>query len=283
MTTNQRESFMPRVFISHASDDKKIAEEFTTMFTKKNIKSFDANLDILSGENWEEKLLEEINKSDELLLILSPNSIKSNWVMIEVGAAWTLGKPITPATLYVKLESVPEPIKKFQVVPIEATLAREKLVEDIANRVYSKTKTRSIVKNGAFEGIWHEYNYSTMNGVAIFRHELWKIDINSQNQRRITTKTVSPMISDLKYEGFIEDKGNCLLSTLKGVSHEEYYQVRFPKIIPTGNDVIFVPAIGENFDHNVRFYVLLLSRKELTDEEAREMLRSKPIKYDIDS
>jgi hypothetical protein len=125
----------PCIFISHASEDSEIANEFASMFREKGIMTFVANVDILAGTNWEKKLKEEIYKSDELLLILSPESENSNWVMIEVGAAWILGETITPAVMYTNVNSIPEPIKKFQAKPIKTSSQRKNLVEDIAKRV----------------------------------------------------------------------------------------------------------------------------------------------------
>ena len=58
--------------------------------------------------------------------------------MIEVGAAWALGKSITPAILYGDWQSAPEPIKKFQAKKITTFLARQELVEVIAKRIYSE-------------------------------------------------------------------------------------------------------------------------------------------------
>ena len=128
----------PYIFISHTTADSGIAKEFADMLAKRNIKTFVANLDILSGTNWDKKLKEEIYKSDELLLILSPKSLKSKWVMIEVGAAWILEKHITPAILYANENSIPEPIKKFQAKNILTTSEREKIVDDIALRYVGK-------------------------------------------------------------------------------------------------------------------------------------------------
>lgn len=128
------------IFISHATKDHELAEEFAKLFEKEKIKSFVANIDILPGSDWCEQLREKLYKSDELLLILSPESIKSEWVMIEVGAAWALNKIITPAVLYVDITSAPEPIKRFQAYNITTISAKKKLVENIANRIYNRSR-----------------------------------------------------------------------------------------------------------------------------------------------
>jgi hypothetical protein len=128
----------PCIFISHASEDSEIAKEFASMFEKRRIESFVANFNVFAGADWNNQVKEEIYKSDELLLILSPDAMKSNWVLIEVGAAWILGKPITPAVMYTDLNTVPEPIKKFQAKPILTNSQRESVVDNIVKRVYKE-------------------------------------------------------------------------------------------------------------------------------------------------
>lgn len=124
----------PNIFISYANEDHELAEEFAELLTELKIKTFVANIDILPGTDWYNKLRDEIHKADELLLIVSPKSVNSSWVMIEIGAAWALGKRITPALLYENVDDVPEPIKRFQAQKIITISQRRKLVEIIAQR-----------------------------------------------------------------------------------------------------------------------------------------------------
>jgi len=49
-----------------------------------------------AGEDWEPKLRDEIAQSDVFMVLLSPASLASKWVLHELGAAWALKKPIIP-------------------------------------------------------------------------------------------------------------------------------------------------------------------------------------------
>src|SRR5207245_1644073 len=49
-----------------------------------------------AGEDWTPKLREEIARSDVFVVLLSPASVRSDWVLQELGAAWGLNKPIVP-------------------------------------------------------------------------------------------------------------------------------------------------------------------------------------------
>jgi predicted peroxiredoxin len=76
------------VFISHSSQDTWVAEQIA-----KHIKTSGANffLDeyhIQLGADFEEEILKQLNKSDEILVLLTPWSIKRPYVWAELGVAW---------------------------------------------------------------------------------------------------------------------------------------------------------------------------------------------------
>lgn len=126
-----------RLFISYGSGDLELAEEFSRLCERAGIETFVANIDISPGTDWYSRIGEEIRQSDEVLLIISPQSIRSPWVMIEVGAAWGLGKPIIPAVLYEDIDTLPEPIKRFQAQKIVSTADRRNLIKGIAKRMHT--------------------------------------------------------------------------------------------------------------------------------------------------
>jgi hypothetical protein len=128
----------PRLFISYGSGDHDLAKEFATLCKKANIDTFVASIDIPPGTDWYDRLGDEIRRSDEILLILSPQSIHSHWVMIEVGAAWALGKQIIPVVLYADINALPEPIKRFQAQKVISAEARRDLVKKIAKRMHNQ-------------------------------------------------------------------------------------------------------------------------------------------------
>lgn len=128
----------PRLFISYATDDHQLAEEIADLCRRANIGTFVANIDIPPGTDWYNRLGDEIRQADELLVIISQRSIHSPWVMIEVGAAWALGKGIIPAVLYENIDSLPEPIKRFQAQKIISTTQRKNLVKKIAQRMHNQ-------------------------------------------------------------------------------------------------------------------------------------------------
>jgi hypothetical protein len=51
--------------------------------------------------------------------------------MCEAGALWALGKPMVPAIMYVEIDDMPEPIKKYQATRIETADGLRKLYDEV--------------------------------------------------------------------------------------------------------------------------------------------------------
>jgi hypothetical protein len=100
-----------KVFVSHATEDKWIAKMICSELKKRGVSSFRDDRDIVGGDDIPEKLVREIVKSKELLVILSPKSVQRPWVMLEVGAAWGRGRRIVAILYHVDVDPIPTIIK----------------------------------------------------------------------------------------------------------------------------------------------------------------------------
>lgn len=84
----------PKVFISHASVDNVLARKIRNLLRS----TFDAHVssteDLSAGGDWESELRREISDSDYMVALLTPQSVRSAFVLSDLGAAWALGKPI---------------------------------------------------------------------------------------------------------------------------------------------------------------------------------------------
>ncbi len=74
------------------------------------IETFLDEKDIATGDSIDEEIQNQLRECDELLLLLSPSALTSNWVMIEVGGAKALGIRLVPILLHVGANEVPSPI-----------------------------------------------------------------------------------------------------------------------------------------------------------------------------
>jgi hypothetical protein len=81
---------MASIFLSHNSEDKEFVRALHEFLKEEGIKSWIDEAEIKIGDSLLGKINEGINKADYLAIILSPRSIKSNWVKYELERAMTM-------------------------------------------------------------------------------------------------------------------------------------------------------------------------------------------------
>ncbi|HEX6206240.1 MAG TPA: toll/interleukin-1 receptor domain-containing protein [Solirubrobacterales bacterium] len=121
-----------KVFISHSSTDKWIARQIARELETRGINAFLDEKDIQTGDSIEDAVGAHLAESDELLMLLSPASLDSSWVLIEIGGAKALGKRLVPILHHVGPNELP--------APLAGGLARD--LNDI-ERYYQEVQTRS--------------------------------------------------------------------------------------------------------------------------------------------
>lgn len=95
-----------QVFISHSSHDSWIAGQIG-----KEIEALGAAISLdkhflKGGDDVRAKIIEEIVKSTEVIVLLSPESQKSHWVSFEIGVAQGQDKPVTPVLRDLRAEDM---------------------------------------------------------------------------------------------------------------------------------------------------------------------------------
>lgn len=83
-----------RVFISHSSKDSKLAEEICTKLEQKGCSCFLASRDIRYGHEYAEEIINGIDETDVILLLLSEAANSSPHVLREIERAVSKKKPI---------------------------------------------------------------------------------------------------------------------------------------------------------------------------------------------
>src|SRR5262245_38159413 len=99
------------VFVSHATADKFIAKVICQKIEEIGAEFFRDDRDIQGGDDIPERIREHIEECDEFLIILSPQSIGRQWVLVELGAAWFSGKRIVPICYHIDMQALPDLIK----------------------------------------------------------------------------------------------------------------------------------------------------------------------------
>lgn len=88
----------PQIFVSHSSVDDEFGKRLVADLRSRlgnDAVWYDASGYMISaglhgGDEWWKLIVSEITKRDTFIVILSPDAVKSSWVMDEVGIAWAL-------------------------------------------------------------------------------------------------------------------------------------------------------------------------------------------------
>jgi hypothetical protein len=105
------------IFLSYAMADSEQAYKLQNLLSQQlNSKIFTTD-SLSAGENWVPKLKRALSECDLFIVVLSPNSIGSKWVLYELGAAWGLGKPIIPVVTHPEiLSNIPLVLRETKLV-----------------------------------------------------------------------------------------------------------------------------------------------------------------------
>jgi hypothetical protein len=85
-----------KVFISHSVRDQSLVILLENLLSKFEISVFVAEWYLSPGEPIDKKVFEQIESSDCIVVLLTQNGIRSNWVQQEIGYSLKLNKPIIP-------------------------------------------------------------------------------------------------------------------------------------------------------------------------------------------
>jgi hypothetical protein len=124
------------VFISHSEKDSWIAKQMAALIEEKcrehSIQTFLDEKDIAGGESIPESIRKNIRECSEFLVLLSRYSIDRPWVLIEIGAAWVLGKRITAIIDKVTPEEMPDIITPYKALDLNSF---DEYLEQLLGRV----------------------------------------------------------------------------------------------------------------------------------------------------
>lgn len=85
-----------RVFISHSAQDQGLVISLANLLSKFGVDVSVAEWYLTPGERLDEKVLEQIKKSDCIVALLTRNGMRSSWVQQEIGFSLQHGKPVIP-------------------------------------------------------------------------------------------------------------------------------------------------------------------------------------------
>ena len=109
-----------RVFVSHATADKWLATVLCEKIEETGAKTFRDDRDIDGGDDIPDAIRQQIVHCNEMVVLLTPESVNRPWVLFEVGAAWgrRRNSRIIAVLCHVQVDSIPGMIASKKAVPI---------------------------------------------------------------------------------------------------------------------------------------------------------------------
>jgi hypothetical protein len=114
---------MADVFISFIHEEQAVATAVQKILrvslSKQNVFLSSDEWQIFAGEQWLERIKEELKSAKVVVLMLSPTSVNRPWVNFEAGAAWLTGKLLIPACFGGLSEGdLPKPYSNLQALDL---------------------------------------------------------------------------------------------------------------------------------------------------------------------
>lgn len=110
------------VFISHASEDLWVARQMKRQIEERIEKVGGAvfldESNIQSGDYFVDKIVDAIQRSTELVVLITPESIQKEWVMAEIGAALSQRMRIVAVLYKVPFEEMPDLLAQRKAIPL---------------------------------------------------------------------------------------------------------------------------------------------------------------------
>jgi TIR domain len=115
-----------KVIISSTQKDRDLARDLARRLKDAGVHTTYSELTRSAGSDYEKTFM-GLSSADEIIVILSSNSLDNFWMMFEIGAAYSLRKKITPVVVGLERQELPPVIKQLKYINYD------KLYDYIAN------------------------------------------------------------------------------------------------------------------------------------------------------
>ena len=132
---------MSDVFISFIHEEGETAaavQKFVNRMFSGQAKAFLSSdeFQVYAGENWLDRILEELEAAKVVLLILSEKSVTRPWVNFEAGAGWFTKKKIIPLCIKeLNKNNLPKPYSSLQAIDLKYMDEQLYMIRSIAHHL----------------------------------------------------------------------------------------------------------------------------------------------------
>jgi TIR domain len=73
-----------KVFISHAHTDEPLVKKVAVGLKEAGLEVWDDTREIMPGDNWADKVAQALRESETMVVLLTPDALRSSWVRRDV-------------------------------------------------------------------------------------------------------------------------------------------------------------------------------------------------------
>ncbi len=108
-----------RVFISHSHQDNELVRDIARRLHDAGFETSVDFAQIASGAEFRRQVRERLSQSSVILILVTPASLRSPWIMTELGMAEALGREVIPVTVGLSPQDLPAPLQTYRTVPFD--------------------------------------------------------------------------------------------------------------------------------------------------------------------
>ena len=125
------------VFLSYSAADEEPAHALYLCLIERGFRVYFAKKSLKAGDNFSEGIRQALIQSTELWVLITPSSLKSEWVTTEWGAGWALGKRIVPILLRCSSDQIPQRLRSLHCADYHEF---ESLITQLTDRLKRRGK-----------------------------------------------------------------------------------------------------------------------------------------------
>ncbi|HEY9647032.1 MAG TPA: TIR domain-containing protein [Chroococcidiopsis sp.] len=113
-----------RVFLSHSDQDRAVTDTIAKLLMRESITVWVSTMDIKTGAAFQEEINRGIEEADNLVYLISPSSLASEYCQQEMAHALALNKRIVPLLIApVEVHDLPDYLRSLQFIDLTENIA----------------------------------------------------------------------------------------------------------------------------------------------------------------
>ncbi len=214
---------IPKVFISHSSEDKSYVGTFAERLRANGVDAWYDEWEIGPGDSFVQKINQGLGDCDKFIIVVSENSIKSRWVQEELSSAVVRRIEGEAEIIPVRLDDTPIPAVINHLHWVGMLPLRDEFEKHL-KAIFGVSDKPPVGTVPEFVSKGLEYRQATISGFspeasAILRHLVSNVDLldfitvyELAEELHLDRTEISDGIEELEEQGLIGSMGNTLIS-----------------------------------------------------------------------